>query len=238
MALGCAVDPVGRQGSKIAVVDSYERDYSWTDPVPCELFLHRRVIDEEARFVEYDARIDGMEISAIYSIDAKAARPVIVEVYRGSPGSAQQSLHVEAAGHDLEVISDAGLMMVVSGYDGPSDSTTIQPRSVIDDREGLTLLACALPVRTELGPVPQFLLNRSSGGRDPENPDVSQSSSNEAPILNWTGAVSIAGAYLLEGACLLHGSQEKAGWDCPCLTGFESIAGPVNGWCGASPAMQ
>ena len=61
---GCAGDPSDVVGGpqKIAVVDTYEKDFAFETPVPCKLLLHRRITDDEARYVEYDARIGDTEV--------------------------------------------------------------------------------------------------------------------------------------------------------------------------------
>jgi hypothetical protein len=222
--VACSEDTsLGSGNSGVGVVDTYEREFSFATPLPCKLFLHRRVTDEKARVVEYDARVGNSERSVVYSIVANDAYPLRADVY---DGMGVRKFTVEADDHDLQVQVGDRTALVVTNYDGSAATTKTQLLAGIEDPDGLALLACALPIRTELGPVPAFLLNRASGGRDPNEPDLAHQSSDVQPILGWTGHVSILGAFKLEGACL-----EESGWQCPCLRGRDTLVGPTAGWC-------
>jgi len=218
---------VAQNHNKVAVVDEYERRFTFSEPTPCDLFLHRRITDEAARIVEYDAKMATGERSLVYSIVKDDPLPLKAALYHGN----KETFRVELADHALRVDADGSPVLSVTGYDLDAFATAAH---AIDDDAGLALLACALPVHKELGAIPQFLLNRTSGGRDPNQPDVSQTSTSQQPILDWKGRVTLLGAYVLAGACL-----HTQDWQCPCLRYHDDIVGSVVGQCGyAIPAWR
>src|SRR5262249_29780847 len=157
---GVAHAPMG-----VAVVDRYDRWVEFDQPVHCKIFLRQRVTDEMARVVEYD----GDDFALVYSIAAGQTFPLVAQAYRGGPGAAKLAVQVEANDHDLRVLGpDGDERLRVYQYAADAATTHVEVTGpAIDDVEALEHLACALPARAELGPVPQFLLNRATGGRDP-----------------------------------------------------------------------
>lgn len=220
-ATACAIDPIGSDEERVAVVDQYGREFRWDAPEACTVFLDRRITDQEARVVEYLARVDGAPASILYALHEGSELPVRVEVY--APGGAHLAIALDeerlvARGRDGEVALE------VVGYAGGPDATEITVAAPIDEAALLALTACALPLRAELGPVPPFLRNQDVPGRLSDDPDVSQGSSDARPILPWSGRASILGALLLQAAC-----TQPDGWACPCLAG--SGLAEVDGWC-------
>jgi len=222
----CAADDgVTHNRFGVAVVDHYDRTFIFAQPMPCKIFLRQRVTDEDARTVEYD----GDDFALLYSIAANRPYPLVAQAFRGGIGAAKLAVQIEANDHDLRVLGpDGDVRIVVHDYAGDAAATGIElsgPPNL--DLAAIAHLACALPARTELGPVPQFLLNRSTGGRDPMNPDVSHQSTSPQPILDWKGTVTLIGAYVLGGVCL-----RESNWACPCLNDFATdVSGSLRGWC-------
>jgi hypothetical protein len=240
-AAGCAADPgIAGESAPQGVSQKYERSFSWGSPAPCDVFLHRRIVDEEARVVEYDARIGGRELAAIYSIDPDASLPLAVAVVeaRGAP-----ILLAAADDHRLQVMAPDGAMALeVADYDDPSSGASpVSGPAATDaaDPDALALLRCALPIRAELGYVPAFLLNRAVAGHVAGQPDIGQSSAETQPLLgSWDGQVTVLGAWVLQGMCLrIDGGAGGAGleWGCGCFELDDPIAGTVIGTCGGSP---
>lgn len=219
----CAVPPldVGNDEEGVAVVDRYEREFEWTSPDSCRIYLDQRVTDQEARLVEYAAELDGEPLSVVYWFDEAAPRPVRVDVI----AAAGPTLSAELDAEQLVVRGpDGEIALEVTGYGrGPAD-TAVDAIAPLDEASLLALARCALPLRVELGPVPPFLRNLDVPGRLGEDPDVSEGSSEAPPILDWDGPVSVLGALLLQAAC-----TRTDGWACPCLEWSELTH--VEGWC-------
>jgi hypothetical protein len=225
ISLGCAgTPPVHSDHASVQVIEEYERDIAYTDPVQCNVFLHRRIIDDVARIVEYDARVHDQELSVTYSIEKGSPAPLKVSVYRSAPGVFLES---QASDHQLTVLVQNQPTLTVDAYDG-SSSMPVQGSQSVQDDAVLELLGCVLPMRAELGAIPAFLLNRASSGALDGQPNISHQSSADQPILDWHGNVSMLGAFLLQGVCL-----RSDAWSCPCFQWKDSIVGEVHGWCPA-----
>jgi len=226
---GCAAPPdsdVGSTSSHDAVIKVYDRDLQLTQPRACAIHLLQRATDESARTVEYDARVGEHAASIVYSIVAASPYPLQVSLY--DPHGAN-TFSVAASDHALQVLGPGGaLLRSVDGYDQAEAQTTVTGSGPIDDRDGLTLLGCALAGRAELGAVPAFLRNLASGGLVPGQPDVGHSTENPTPILpDWMGSVSLLGSFWLMSSCL-----DTSGWHCGCGQGMnDPVVGPVAGWC-------
>lgn len=212
---------VGSDEEGVAVVDRYEREFAWSSPDACRVYLDQRVTDQDARVVEYAAELDGEPVSIVYRLDEAAPRPVRVDVFAAAGPTLSAELdadHLVVRGADGEVA------LAVDGYGrGPAD-TLVDAVAPIDEASLLAVARCALPLRAELGPVPPFLRNQDVPGRLGDAPDVSQGTSDPPPILAWDGPVSILGALLLQAAC-----TQPDGWACPCLD-WSDLA-RVEGWC-------
>lgn len=212
------------QADPIAVVEVYERHFRWTDPVPCEVFLHRRITDESARIVEYDARIGEREYSILYSVRSEDSHPLRVDVFEVTGG---EGFSLEANEDTVRRLGlDGSLELEVFGYGAGRQHTNVRVVVESDADAARALLGCALPLRGELGAVPQFLRNRGAGGQVPGAPDIVALPGDAPPILEWRGALSFAGVFLREAACTTAG-----GWSCPCFRWHDPIAGTVDGWC-------
>jgi hypothetical protein len=224
---------IGSKGQGTTVLDVYERQYDFVKPAHCNAFIHQRAVDEESHFVEYEARIGGQERSLVYTLLPDEARPLRASVYIVSEGSARLSFAIEIGPDEVMVKNgEQQPVLTVSRFAGPRAATGTVGSGEIDDAAGLELLGCTLPIRTELGAVPAFLLNRGTGGRDPARPEVSRGSANAPPLLTWTSPLSLLGAYTLASACLHLGNERHRGWDCPCLTDqHDRLVGPIEGWC-------
>lgn len=208
----------------IAVTEEYEQRFVWSEPVPCDVFLHRRMTDESARIVEYDARIGDREYSIMYSIQESDDLPLRVDLV----GVNNDELFSLVADEEtVRVLDEHGeVAFEVQGYAGPRGQTEVRDSGSIDAAGGLQLLACALPVRAQLGSVPAFLQNRASGGQLPSDPDVVAQPDATAPIIDWQSKLAFLGVYLLGAAC-----TQPGGWDCACFEWDDQLAGKVTGWC-------
>lgn len=228
VAVGCSGAPgiVGMVSSHDSVVKLYAQDVQFDAPRACDVYLERRITDENARTVEYDAKINGHEASVVYSIVATDPYPLQVALY---DATGMNTLTIGIADHTIEVLDGAAnVVRVIDAYDGAQEDTTVRDSGQLDDSDGLTLLGCALADRKALGDVPAFLRNLASGGQVPGQPDVGQSSENAPPVLpDWKGGVSLLGAFWLASGCL--GAE---GWQCGCWqTMHDPVIGPVAGWC-------
>jgi hypothetical protein len=214
----------------IAVVDEYEQRFQWDAPRECDILVHRRITDEDARSVEYHARVGQREMAALYSIgDPDSEYPVRVAVF---DLAGRQPLGVTANDRDLLILGADGEPSVeVRHYDDTAAVSRVERIGPpIKDGYALHLLGCALPLRVEMGAVPAFLRNRASGGRLPEDPDVVADPETSPAILDWQGQGTILGALLLQASC-----TQPDNWKCPCLSWNDAIAGSVPGWCDSEP---
>jgi hypothetical protein len=213
---------IGNDEEGVAVVDRYDREYEWTAPDACRIYLDQRVTDQDARIVEYAAELDGEPLSVVYWFDEAALLPVRVDVIARAGRTLSAELDAE---HLVVRGADGEIALEVTGYGRGPAETVIDAVAPLDEDSLLALSQCALPLRTELGPVPPFLHNLDVPGRLGDDPDVSQGSSEAPPILDWDGPVSVLGALLLQAAC-----TQSDGWACPCLEWSELTR--VEGWCG------
>lgn len=221
----CSLPPdVANSHEHIAVVDRYDREYTWPTPESCNVYLDQRITDQEARLVEYEAEQEGAAMSVVYSLDAAAKHPLRLDVYSGPELTLSAELDPE---HLVMRDRYGAVALEVDGYGRSEAETTVRSYAKIDQAAQLALTRCALPLRGELGPIPPFLRNLDLSGRLGEQPDVSQGSSDAPKIVNWDGPVSLLGALLLQAAC-----TRSDGWKCPCLEWQHLVH--VEGWCGGS----
>ena len=222
---GCsaAAGDIGSSAAHDAVVDRYDKEVQFADPRACDIFLEQRATDENARTVEYDARVGTRPLAIVYSIVATDPLPLQLSLF-GAGGTSL--LSVRAGDHALEVFDgDGQLVRSVDQYDGPQTQTMVDGAARIADGDALTLLGCAVAGRAALGSVPAFLRNLASGGSVPGQTDVGQTSSNAPPILaDWKGNVSLLGAFWLVSACL-----DADGWHCGCAQPSDPSIGSIGG---------
>jgi hypothetical protein len=224
---GCELDTFGIQGQDhgVVIVDTYNREFSWSDPSPCTVFLHRRVTDQKSHLVEYDVRMGTRELSVLFTVDPGSNLPLAARVFDGSGG---MLVTIEADDHDLRVHDrDRSDVVAVAGYPGTAADTSIEVNGTLEDDDALALLRCALPLRDELGAIPPFLLNREEGGRLPGDPDISSTPTEQDPVLTeWDADLTLLGAFTRASVCL-----QQDGWACPCFHVEHPAAGEVQGWC-------
>lgn len=217
---------IGSDSAGLGVVDVYGQQFTWQVPEPCATFLHRRAYDERARIVTYDANLGGHELSVTYFIDETATLPLGVEL-------AQEGVSLASLWASAEVLevrdADGEVALRVAGYTAGS-GTTESLASLAVSSQALGLLKCALPMRPDLGYVPSFVRNL----RDSNAPDgvgvVGSSADRPALLPDWNSAVSVLGAWVRQGSCLTS-HDGLLGWNCPCFSILDPIAGLITGDC-------
>ncbi len=223
---GCAADlDIGSGASGLGGIDVYEKQFEWTEPEVCQTFLHRRVYDEAARVVSYEASAAGQELTATYEVDESNALPLAIEI----AGDAGPLMSLRSSATDLEVRGASGeLALRVTRYvDGPGEVVDRAPYAV--EAETLALLACTLPMRTELGYVPGFVRNvRDAVG--PNADGVAGSTSDAAQLVPWEGATTLLGAWVRQGMCL-RVTDGAVDWHCGCFEVRAPVVGVVRGDC-------
>lgn len=225
---GCSASDasdVGSSSAHEAVIKVYDSEMTFSTPRSCDIYMQRRIADEAARTVEYDALVGGHAASIVYSVVKDDPFPLQVDLY---DGRGVNTFSLLAADHSLQILgADGTLLRSVDGYDGNAADARVQNNGSIADADGLTLLGCALADRT-FSDVPAFLRNLTSGGLVPGQTDVGQTMENAQPILpDWKGSVSLLGAFWLGSGCLT-----ADGWQCDCWQSMDDpVIGPVAGWC-------
>lgn len=212
---------VGSGAAGLGGIDVYEKQFSWEEPELCETFLHRRVYDERAHVVSYEA-----ELTITYTVDEGAALPLGVEIY----GDDGPLLSLHASENTLEVRgADDALALRVANYTEGTGDVTERATTPIDPAS-LSLLSCTLPMRTELGYVPGFVRNLRDAAAPGTN-GVTGTSAETTPLLPWTGELSLLGAWVRQGMCLHSAGDGAVDWNCTCFEIANPVAGVVRGHC-------
>jgi hypothetical protein len=216
---------IGAGAAALGGVDVYEKHFAWTEPEVCHTFLHRRVYDEAARVVSYEATALDRELTATYEVDEHAALPLAIEI--GDENGPLVSLRASA--QELQVRDAHGeLALRVVGYaEGPGETVERTQRPI--ESAALALLACTLPMRAELGYVPGFIRNIRDAVA-PTSDGVAGASSEPAPLVPWEGPVTLLGAWVRQGMCL-RATDGAVDWRCGCFEVRDPIVGVVRGDC-------
>lgn len=226
-ASGCIADlDVGANTNALGGVDVYEKEFAWSEPEACQTFLHRRIYDEDARVVSYEALAQNHELTATYEADVRAPRPLSLELGddRGT------LLSLRASAEDLEVRDAHGeVVLHVVGYTEGRGETIVRTQRPVDAAP-LALLSCTLPMRTELGYVPGFVRNIRDAIA-PTSQGVGGSTSETAPLVSWNSSVSLLGAWLRQGLCLHAAPDGSLDWQCGCFEVRDPLVGVVRGDC-------
>jgi hypothetical protein len=226
-AIGCTSElEVGSGAAGLGGVDVYEKQFAWTEPEACQTYLHRRVYDEDARVVSYEATALDRELTATYLVDEAAALPLGIEIsdHQGT------LVTLRASAENLEVRDAHGeLALKVLGYaEGPDETIERTQRPV--DAASFALLSCTLPMRTELGRVPWFVRNVRDA-ITPNSAGVGGSSAEATPLVPWNSPVSLLGAWVRQGLCLRTCADGLVDWKCACFEVRDPIVGIVRGDC-------
>lgn len=218
---GCTAPlEVGSGSAGLGGIDVYEKQFSWTEPEQCETFLHRRVYDEQARIVSYEA-----ERTISYMIDEADALPLAIAV-DGDDGQ----VTLRASETDLEVRGAGGALALRIADYATGAGHVIDRAPVVIDPATLSLLACTLPMRTELGYVPGFVRNIRDAS-PPGADGVTGSSSEITPVLQWDGKTSFVGAWVRQALCLQAAPDGGVEWSCGCFEVANPVVGVVRGHC-------
>ncbi len=224
--VGCTSNlDIGAGAAGLGGVDVYEKQFEWSEPEVCKTFLHRRIYDEAARVVSYEATAAGRELTATYEVDAGAALPLAIEI----ADDTGPLVSLRSSAKDLEVRDAQGeIALRVSGYaDGPGETIERTQRSI--EADSLDLLACTLPMRAELGYVPGFVRNIRDAS-SPTADGVVGSSSDAAQLVPWDGATTLLGAWVRQGMCL-RVAGGAVDWHCGCFEVRDPVVGVVRGDC-------
>jgi hypothetical protein len=194
------------------VIERFDRAFRFESPTPSDVYVEYRALSYPAHVAEYGLRIGDRELVAVYSIAPAELLPLYAEVF----DRATLEPLVTARSNDMRLeVSDASdVVLVVDDYLSPSSpGIAVQSRAL--DPDALATLESVLPARGELGVVPQFFLNRGDVTPVPGTDGVSQTTSDPRPLVDWSAAVSLLGAYAYEGVCV-QGAQAPD-YACPCF---------------------
>lgn len=219
LLLGCGaepppLDPSSKRRDSL-LIESYDRQLAYRSPVACELFLYRRVVSQADHAVEYDVRVGDRDLAIVYSVDPGAELPLVTTVYDVSGEAGEVLVTTRADQKRLQLERGTEVVAEVRDYVSEGASAVLARSGWSLDPAALTGLACALPIRTALGSVPGFLLNRTDAVRSPDEPNVARHSPDRQPLLRgWTAPVSVLGAFVMASTCL---EPSPSVWSCPCF---------------------
>jgi hypothetical protein len=172
----------------------------------------RAAYDERAYIIEYAVRVGEVPYWVSYAVQPNDSRPLVVEVH-GEAGV--MLLGVHAGDQDLIVVdAQERVLLEVDDYAAMSSQWHREPGAATIPLAVFEVLGCVLPLRTELGRVPHFLLNRASGGGVGSEPGLVHSSA-EAPaiVTDWASDLSFLDAFAVQGTCL-QGDSQGPRWQC------------------------
>lgn len=204
-------------------VDSYHQLFRFDRPVPAELFVATRTVDEAAAVASYQVAVDDRPLELVYRLDPAAAAPLTIEVYDAT--TAAMLAAIAADDHALTIADATGPLVEVAGYVDPPTAVVRAVAPATLPAAAVQALHATLATRVELGAVPGFLQNRADvhavGG------GVSSSSSEARPLLpRWDAPVSVLGAWTLAAVCV---TGEPAGFACDFCTWSTAAAGDLTG---------